>query len=194
MCLFECPDCGHRYIDAKGLDQAWFDQYYLTQYQANVARNSDDRWNALASFVAELVPGGTALDIGGLDGHLGKHVRNYGLTYEAMGVKGMPAHHYDVVILSHTLEHIYDITPTMGRVKAAMTPLSYLVIEVPIHRVYRDATQYDYHFQHVNKFRPVDLRHLLERFGFEVVESYNLPDYSEYKCWRVVGRLRDASS
>ena len=111
------------------------------------------------------------------------------MKYEAMGVKGTPEKKYDTVILSHTLEHIYKIAPMLDRVKAGMFPWSLLVIEVPIHRRYKEPKEYDYHWQHINKFRPTDLSALLLNNGFIVSASYKIFRYNEYECWRIVGRL-----
>jgi len=99
------------------------------------------------------------------------------------------------VILSHTLEHIYDVSAMFERIKINLVQGGNLFIEVPIHPdPYLPPLEYDYGWQHINKFRVKDLEKLVVNNGFEVVESAALPNYVNelhnrlYHCWRVVTR------
>jgi hypothetical protein len=100
----------------------------------------------------------------------------------------MTTEKYDGVILSHTLEHIYNVPSMMKRIKSALKEDGFLFIEVPIHNGYKDPAEYDYQWQHINKFRPQDLENLLTAWGFEVVISVPLPDYRYYNVHRIVGK------
>jgi len=188
MSLFECDACKHRYVDSAELDQAWFDNYYLTQYTTSDKPYSFDRYRSLALYVAAHAK--DVLDIGGKNGELGEHfAKIQSVNYEAIGVGDELGTERECIILSHTLEHVYDVGALMKQVIRALRRDGLLVIEVPIHIVYGNPKKYDYHWQHINKFRPMDLMMLLIGNGFTIVEYCRLPDYREYECWRIAGRL-----
>ena len=91
--------------------------------------------------------------------------------------------------MSHTLEHIYDIQIMFERVLAHLGVRGYyLFIEIPVHLEYVKPTEYDYHWQHINKFRPSDIERLCTRKGYEIMVSQQIEDYREYKVWRIAGR------
>ena len=186
--LRECRQCGHRYVDSETLSQAWLDDYYLNTYKTDDKPYSDARLNSLALCVKSFSK--DVLDIGGMDGELQDRLEKLGVTCDVSGVgDGWAAGGYDGVILSHTLEHIYDIPAMFRRIKANLIRGGYLFIEVPIHSPwYFPPKQYDYHWQHLQKFRVVDLMALMRNNGFEIVESVVLPMYREYHCHRMVAR------
>ena len=188
MGLYACTSCGFRYVDAEWLDQAWFDNYYATKYQTDDQRYSYDRYESLAVYVKSIA--NDVLDIGGLDGELGEHCAGQGIAYEAAGVGDAPRDKYDCVVVSHTLEHIYDIPTFMQCVKSALVPGGWLVVEVPHFRQYAGVQGYDYHWQHINKFRTQDLMALLAKYGFQVEYSQSAGKYREYQCWRISGKMK----
>lgn len=186
--LYECGKCGHRYVDGVMLSQAWFDNYYLTKYQTDDKPYSDARLNSLAECVASYTLE-TVVDIGGKDLELVRRLINRNVTAYPADVNPFGfSKVFDGVILSHTLEHIYDIGVMFDRIDTALIDAGYLFIEVPIHLGYQEPKAYDLHWQHINKFRPQDLKSLLTKKGFEVMESYQIAAYREYNVWRIVGR------
>lgn len=191
MCLFECTRCGHRYLDGLHLSQAWFDDYYLHRYQTDDKPYSDARLNSLADCVKSYKPR-VILDIGGMDGELQARFSAYD-NCDVAGVGWKSKARYDAVILSHTLEHIYDVPAMFENIKSHLNPDGLLFVEVPIHMGYKEPKAYDYHWQHINKFRPNDLYDLFVRNGFEIPVWDRLPDYREYQCWRIVGQYAKSS-
>ena len=188
LCLFECTNCGYRYVDALHLSQEWFDNFYLTRYTTNDKEMSGARLDSLA---ACMVGYGIkkALDIGGLDMELSKKLSERDVAATAAGVGFIEtAIHFDAVVLSHTLEHIYDIGSMFERINSAIVPSGLLFIELPIHLEYTSPALYDKHWQHINKFRPQDIEVLFTKHGFKIVQSEQIADYWEYKCWRIIGR------
>ena len=192
--LFACGICGHRYADSVFLSQRVLDDYYLNVYQTDDKPYSNDRLNSLAECVKSYSM--RVLDIGGTDGELQARLGEIGVICDVSGVGGgMEWRRYDGVILSHTLEHIYDIHAMMERIKYSLFNDGYLFVEVPIHpSLYLPPADYDYGWQHINKFRTTDLLALFQRYGFQIIESIALPDYVNelqhalYHCWRLVAK------
>lgn len=187
LCLFECTACGHRYVDGLQLSQAWFDNYYLTQYTTDDKPYSDARLASLTKCVTGYAPF-TVLDIGGMDGELQSRIQERGVSCYVSGVGNIDTHVHEAVVISHTLEHIYDIGAMFERVHKTLKQGGHLFIEIPIHLEYQAPKAYDLHWQHINKFRPQDMERLLTQKGLTVMESKQLPDYREYQVWRIVGR------
>jgi SAM-dependent methyltransferase len=187
LSLLECEECHFHYVDGLEVDQSWFDHYYTTYYKTDDAPFSDARLSSLAACVrAHGIH--TVLDIGGMDFELMKRLIRNGVMGLAAGVYDIPVEGFEAVILSHTLEHIYDVPAMFERIKAALVPGGLLFVEVPIWLNYDDLT-YDNHWQHVNKLRPSDLKSIFKANGFDVILSTRIEDYREYKVWRIIGRL-----
>ena len=81
---------------------------------------------------------------------------------------------FEVVILSHVLEHVRDLKPALGYLKAFMSAGALLYVEVP------DASRYaefawspfqDFNTEHINHFSLVSLANLLRQCGFDPVAS-----------------------
>lgn len=179
MDLHECARCGHRFLDGPGLSQEWFDNYYLTEYRTDDKPYSQERLDTLAgvirSYRAESI-----LDIGGTDGELIS--RTGGI---AAGISDWPSGPFELIVLSHTLEHIYSIDSLFSRIRDVIIPGGTLVIEGPIHPVYYPPASYDYHWQHINKFRTSDIIRVVERNGFDVLAAVRLANYREYFAQRI---------
>jgi Methyltransferase domain len=189
LSLYECTECGHRYVDGL-VDQKWFDEFYLTRYTTNDKELSGARLDSLAALVASYAPK-VVLDIGGMDGELIAKLKSKKVRAHPVGVGDKTNDkYYDGIILSHTLEHIYDIAAMFDRIHSTIKPNGLLFIEIPIHLYdnYAPAQDYDYHWQHVNKFRPRDIEALVLKHGFTLEVSEQIEDYWEYKVWRIVGR------
>lgn len=186
--LYECLECGHRYLDRKAWSQAWFDDYYLNKYTSDDEPYSDARLNSLADCVAEYAPR-NALDIGGMDGELQKRIIARGVQCTIAGVGTIEKEKFGAVVLSHTLEHIYDMTPFLERVKKSLDRDGLLFVEIPIHpSPYLKPDAYDFQWQHINKFRPIDLERLIGHNRFVILQSDSIARYRWYACWRLVAR------
>lgn len=185
MGLFECDGCGHRYVDGDHLSQNWFDRYYTIHYHTTDGALANGRYRSLAAYVK--LHAGEVLDVGGRNGTMHEHFS--GFPYRAVGIGDSFGEGHECVMLSHTLEHVYDVTGFMKAIRKALKVDGLLVAEVPIHLHYRKPKEYDYHFQHVNKFRRMDLMSLFSDNQYSIVEFCQLPDFREYECWRIAGRL-----
>jgi hypothetical protein len=179
--LYRCT-CGMHFVDGAQLQPRWFDRYYRREYTTDDKPFSNERLDCLAGFIASLEPR-SVLDIGGMDGELQRRLQERGLSCEISGVGDGARGQFDIVVLSHTLEHIYDVPTMMRRIQQNLG--SRLIVEGPIWRDYEDLG-YDPHWQHVNKFTVHHLEDLLRNHGFQIAQSAPLPDYREYHCHRVV--------
>lgn len=193
--LYQCNSCEMLYVDAgtdkPDVDQAWLDGYYLNVYTTSDLPYSDAHLNALAEAVC-LRTAGPVLDIGGMDGELQRRIMARGL---ACGIEGVvPVQdtiRYDAVVLSHTLEHIYDLPAMLERVRSRMGENALLFIECPVwlDENVADPVHYDWHWQHINKLTLSGLERILKSNGFlEIVYSHQIDDYLEYHCGRFIAR------
>jgi SAM-dependent methyltransferase len=85
---------------------------------------------------------------------------------------------FDVVIATHVLEHVADVQPFLGRLRALLSSRGKLYVEVP------DAAQFssrpgadeqraepffEFNFEHINYFTAATLSNMLEVHGFDPV-------------------------
>jgi hypothetical protein len=186
--LFQCNTCGMKYLDHPIENQASLTKYYQTEYKTDDAPYSEQRLNDLADFVVNVLPPGKILDVGGKDGVLlGKLISRGGLATSCDAGDEISGE-YGTIVLSHVLEHVYDMGEFMGVVLGALSVRGrgVVVVEVPIWHPNTDFLLYDYHWQHINKFSPNTLEMLFWDWGLNVVHSEPLPDYREYHCHRLV--------
>ena len=76
---------------------------------------------------------------------------------------------FDVVILSHVLEHVRDLKPALEYLKRVMTEDSVLYVEVPNASRYAEfawSPFQDFNTEHINHFSLVSLANLLRHCGF----------------------------
>jgi SAM-dependent methyltransferase len=192
--LYECGACGFRFVDGEWMTAAAMDEYYRTAYRTDDLPFSAARLDALADYVAAAggrsIQIGRVLDIGGTDGELVRRLLDRYIEAEAAGVGDNPGVKFVAVVLSHTLEHIYDLGAMFRRIRDHLRPGGLLVIEGPYHpETYFPPQDYDFHWQHVNKFRVGDLRKLADQHGLAFEVAQELPDYREYKVLRCVWRM-----
>lgn len=186
--LYECAGCGFHYLESAETSQANYDEYYRKYYKIAEGYEPDNlaRLAALALTVAQHCPDfTTALDIGGENGILAQLLwDSFGIPCNCIGPGEAFSGAYDPIILSHTLEHIYDLDGFMRNLNAAVVPGVTLLIEVPVWRDdYSDPAGYDDHIQHVNKWTSHHLGAFLVRHGWAVAFDW-LPDFREYRCLR----------
>jgi hypothetical protein len=185
--MYQCLDCGMKYLDAELLTKELLDNYYLHDYITDDDEYSKGRLESLALEVSKQPHEWNVCDIGGMDGKLRERLLHHGMIFvRASGVNDtLP--HSNIFIMSHTLEHVYDVQGMMEDVSHKIQKYGMLFIEIPIWL--DDAPlDYDHHFQHINKFRPKDIELLLQTHDFKIEHSFRLPDYREYHAWRIIGR------
>lgn len=82
---------------------------------------------------------------------------------------------FDLIILSHVLEHIRDLEESIQIAKDKLSENGILYIEVPDASRYNDFYIVPYYYvdcEHINHFSKVSLTNLLQKFGFKSIETY----------------------
>jgi ubiquinone/menaquinone biosynthesis C-methylase UbiE len=85
---------------------------------------------------------------------------------------------FDLIILSHVLEHIVDLQGFFKKIKTLLNQNSLIYIEVPgIFGYFRDSHYYEHSFEifhtiaHVYNFTLMTLQRVLEENGFEIIKG-----------------------
>lgn len=180
--LYRCK-CGMLYCDSPDATEEGMNNFYINNYQSSDGAPAIPRLESLAAFVQENCTH-PIMDIGGLDNELACRVPQM----EVSGAGDVFTKQYATFVLSHTLEHVYNVPGMMGRIKEWILPRGLVVVEVPIWKKDDDHLAYDYHHLHVNKFTPNKLEELFTRHGFSIELSGFLLRYIEYDCWRLLAR------
>ena len=100
--------------------------------------------------------------------------RDRGFEAYVGSIASAPAHmpKFDCLVLSHVLEHVYDIPAFFAAARNLLSPGGYLYLETP------DATRYDdylyapfqeFNTDHINHFSPRALENTAQHFGFRSV-------------------------
>jgi SAM-dependent methyltransferase len=103
---------------------------------------------------------------------------------------------FDCIVLSHVLEHVYDIPAFFNAARRRLTAGGYLYLETP------DATRYDdylyapfqeFNTEHINHFSAMGLANTARRFGFQpvVVEQKVIRTAEDTLYPAVFGVFRD---
>lgn len=176
---YRCCVCGMLYGDGE-FDQPLLNLYYLHYY--GYGRNPVDVSERLASIAdyitKEYPPTVRVVDFGGSGGD-GKSIvceRLISQGYEnAHNVNaGEPVPACDILLASHVLEHVYDMDEVMKKITVALAQDGLLIVDGP------DSTglilkwrmpMLDFHTKHIDHFRFIDYLRLMERYGFEVIDS-----------------------
>jgi len=103
--------------------------------------------------------------------------RSHGLTLLAGDSKVVNEKEFDLVILSHSLEHMVMPEQTIEKIKQVLKPDGYIFIEVPnvldwIKPPYRDLMHL-IQFVHIFNFTPQSLSNLMMKFSFERIAISN---------------------
>ncbi len=106
---------------------------------------------------------------------------------------------FDCIVLSHVLEHVYDIPAFFAATRNLLAPGGFLYLETP------DATRYvdflyapfqEFNTEHINHFSPRSLQNVTRRFGFECVtlEQKTLRTAAETRYPAVFGLFREGGA
>jgi len=111
----------------------------------------------------------------------------YGIPAEAGGLFELPARvkKPDVVVLSHVLEHVFDLPRAIQVLRGLLSKKGVAYIEVPDAARYRDyvfAPFQDFNTEHINHFSTISLTNLMRSQGFEPVSGGTKTIQSSPQC------------
>ena len=93
---------------------------------------------------------------------------------------------YDLIILTHVLEHLYDPILSLQKCMELLTPEGHLLIEVPALIHPENWSISFFTFEHVNYFSPISMENTLRKSGFSIMGDWNLllerSDYPVMTC------------
>lgn len=197
-----CSNCSVAYIDADQATQEVYDDYYRAGQFNFVGKNdreSSERLEAIGREIKSLyLPTARILDIGGEDGHLQKILNDLGfLNVETCGPDMNVDGYFDLLVMSHLVEHIYDMDAFFIRLRPLLKPYTRLIVEIPIWTEYPETVEgwqsYDFNLIHLNKFRPKDITSMLSRFRFRCDQTQEIPNVRRFKCFRYQGHYVGSS-
>ena len=172
---FTCDRCSMIYGDGN-MSAEMFAAYYSTYYgygldaPDNVARLKRD-----AAWIAERFDTlDTIVDFGGGDGIIQHELEAQGFSrVYTVNVGGLLPRECDLVIISHVLEHLYEVPGVMGAIVNALSPGGLLIVDGPdstgmLQRVTMPIL--DYHPKHINHFTLRNYLELGRRYGLELTD------------------------
>ncbi|NVJ97571.1 MAG: class I SAM-dependent methyltransferase [Alphaproteobacteria bacterium] len=98
---------------------------------------------------------------------------------------------YDLFILTHVLEHIYDPVAALQKAEGMLADNGALLVEVPLLTEVEHLIEGYFTFEHINYFSHNSLVNTLEKAGFELVGSIH-DDYEadQYPIQRLVAKKK----
>lgn len=183
-----CNQCGFVYADTSS-SQAIYDKYYaeMSMYEVSCVSNDNSLYARRAEWINAFFSDNNTsfIDVGCGNGRLLMElqklnysnltaldpskkcievIRNRGINGIVSSVFNVPkTKHYDCVILSGVLEHIYDVSKVMQTVKMLTKPNGLIFVCVPdaSRYQYHDAVPFDYfNVEHINHFDEISLINL----------------------------------
>jgi hypothetical protein len=204
----QCQDCGVLLLDIRFSDAEMaalysgyrdetytaqrdrFEPGYAAQNAAILTRAADSSW--MEAFLApSLPPAPRVLDWGG-DTGMYAPFRSAGAAIDVFDISDQPLVEgvrrvgkddlvrggYDLIVLSHVLEHVPWPADMIGEIAAVMDQTTVLYLEVPYESLVaadplgRDLAAKKKHWhEHINFFTETGLRALLARCGLDIAEA-----------------------
>ena len=167
--VYECAQCRFTYYDnaATPLD---YDVYYRERYGYGVGgADTEERMTWTAKFISDKYGAhGRILDYGAEDPQLIDDLNGRGFHAEMYNMgDDRPTGKYDAIILSHVLEHVYDLNGVMLHVMGLLDDYGIVYVEVPNHAEWGGyhSPLLGFHQKHINHFRPHNLDTLFGNYG-----------------------------
>lgn len=175
---FRCA-CGMIYADNDTVTQHDYDRYYQERYGYGVEDpEQQQRMRDRAHYVAvKFQKDAKVVDFGGGEQGLTRILAQYGFMNTACVEAGQDIpDNVDVIIAEMVFEHIYSMNAVMREMTSCLKDGGTLIVDIPDAGAIglegsSSMPMLDYHQVHLNHFRTLDMLRLMERWGFELVET-----------------------
>ena len=192
--IYYCPDCNFYYSDSRNTQED-YNNYYkeFNNYKKGVIySDKDDRCNSYLKDKLQIQFQNvrTIIDYGSGNGKL-KDMLSVSDIYKVdeydIGME-KPNKKYDCLILSHVLEHIYDINKFIETISLNINDNGLLYIEIPNAEYYDKITDLcplqEINIEHINFFSKYALNKLLIKHNYQAVsiidDYFMIKDYKYY--------------
>jgi hypothetical protein len=192
--IYYCPDCNFYYSDSRNTQED-YNNYYkeFNNYKKGVIySDKDERCNSYLKDKLQIQFQNvrTIIDYGSGNGKL-KDMLSVSDIYEVdeydIGME-KPNKKYDCLILSHVLEHIYDINKFIETISLNINDNGLLYIEIPNAEYYDKITDLcplqEINIEHINFFSKYALNKLLIKHNYQAVsiidDYFMIKDYKYY--------------
>jgi hypothetical protein len=194
--IYYCPECNFYYSDSGNMQEDYNNYYkeFNNYKKGTVYSDKDERCNSYLRdklVMQELNQNvRTIIDYGSGNGKL-KDLLSVSEEYEVeeydIGME-QPNKKYDFLILSHVLEHIYDINKFIETISLNINDNGLLYIEIPNAEYYDKMTDMcplqEINIEHINFFSKYALNKLLIKHNYQVVslidDYFMIKDYKYY--------------
>ncbi len=195
--IVSCNECGFVYADTP-LKQKTYDSYYekMSKYELDYSKADISRYMSQAKLIKSFLPHENlkVIDVGCGNGGLLMALKQLGQknitaldpsvkcisNIKKAGIKGFTgnlfgntgAEKYDMVILSHVMEHVKDVSRALDKVLNMLNENGMLYIEVPDASSYADNHVVPYYYfdtEHINHFEETSLINLGMHKGLRVI-------------------------
>ena len=186
--IYKCDDCYFYYNNSKN-NQNDYDNYYKTNNNYKLKEIIDDKDKKCADYLIKKLDSNihNIIDYGAGNCILAKllsdkfNVDTYDIGESNINKK------YDCIILSHVLEHIYDIDNFILNLKPIINDNGYIYIEIPNAEYYNElknfGTLQEINLEHINFFSKYALSKLMIKHNFipiSIEDDYFLNNNSTY--------------
>jgi len=190
-----CDDCNFYYSNSDNVQED-YDLYYKTFNNYKNYNNCLDKDERCCIFLDEFISKNninTIIDYGSGNGDLSKMLsKKYNVDVYDIDMK-KNTNEYDFLILSHVLEHIYNLNEFVDTISLNIKDNGYLYIEVPNAEYYNEFNDLcplqEINLEHINFFSKYALNKLLLNKGFiciNLIDDYFLLNDSKYHIIRGV--------
>ena len=213
--VLQCRRCGFRFIDTEASDYPTDAQYVYDELDDLRINPKQPHLRRRARDILRFKqPPGGALDIGCGKGEMPLLLAQIGFRCPGIDMKEwliryLQQHYpsvtwrramaneledggerFDVITLYHVLEHVPGPVAYLKKIKRLANPGALIVIEVPnvggLEARLKDRRWHYYKVDHVNYFRPSDLRRTAEQAGLQVLgfKGYQHFSYPQEVLWK----------
>jgi SAM-dependent methyltransferase len=195
-----CNDCKFYYSDC-GNTQETYDNYYTKFNNYSNQNYCIDKDEKCKQFIMSFLPFHlTILDYGSGNGILSNLLKNdYKVSEFDIGMECIEEK-FDCVILSHVLEHIYDLDNFIQKVSINIKQDGYLYIEVPNGEFYNKIVNIcplqEINLEHINFFSKIALQKLLCKHEFycsQIMDDFFILNNDKYFVIRAVFKKHESN-